>query len=248
MRVYAADMANFPRYAIYFAAAPGSALDDFGKKLLGYDAYTGEEPAFPDDVTKTIADWRDLTIEPRTYGFHATLKAPLLLAPGQTEAALMAACDRFADTPRPIPVIEPVVDAISGFVALVPAEPSTELVRLASDCVREFDAFRAPLTDQERARRRPSSLTPRQREHLDLWGYPYVMDDFRFHMTLTGRLADGRREPVLTMLRNRFATHGLKRLAIDGIAVFRQTDASSRFRVIHRWTFRAAAPARPSPP
>jgi hypothetical protein len=31
-------MANYPRYAIYYTATPGSALDRFGAALLGYDA------------------------------------------------------------------------------------------------------------------------------------------------------------------------------------------------------------------
>ena len=100
-----------------------------------------------------MPDWHDLTRDPRKYGFHATLKAPMTLAPGQTEAELLAACEIFAGTPRPIPVIRPVVDSISGFIAVVPAEPSAELERLAADCVREFDCFRAPLTPEDRARR-----------------------------------------------------------------------------------------------
>ena len=74
-------------------------------------------------------------------------------------------------------------------------------------------------------------LTPRQRDHLDRWGYPYVMQDFRFHMTLTGRLPPERHEPVLTMLKDRFSALGLKTLAIDRIALFRQDDAGSRFRI-----------------
>ena len=78
-------------------------------------------------------------------------------------------------------------------------------------------------------RRNPSALTSRQREQLERWGYPYVMEDFRFHMTLTGRLDAGRREPVLTILRDRFSAIGLTTLAIDRIAVFRQNDAASRF-------------------
>jgi 2'-5' RNA ligase len=81
-------------------------------------------------------------------------------------------------------------------------------------------------------------LTPRQREHLDRWGYPYVMEDFRFHMTLTGRLDAARREPVLAMLRTRFAAIGLKTLAIDRIALFRQENAESRFRVVKHWELR----------
>jgi hypothetical protein len=74
-------------------------------------------------------------------------------------------------------VIRPVVGSISGFIAVIPAEPPAELIRLAADCVSAFDSFRAPLTEADRARRNPSQLTPKQREHLDRWGYPYVMDD-----------------------------------------------------------------------
>ena len=140
------DMAGFPRYAIYYVSAPGSDLDRFGAQLLGYDAWRGEDLPFPDGIVQTMPDWRDLTRDPRKYGFHATLKAPLALAPGKTEAGLLAACETFAGIPRPIPVIRPVVNSISGFVAVVPAEPSAELERLAADCVRDFDTFRAPLT------------------------------------------------------------------------------------------------------
>jgi 2'-5' RNA ligase len=191
-------------------------------------------------------DWRDLTRDPRKYGFHATLKAPLSLAPGKTEAELLAACEAFAVTPRAIPVIRPVVGSISGFIAVIPAEPSAELIRLAADCTREFDSFRAPLGAEDRARRNPSQLTPRQREHLDRWGYPYVMEDFRFHMTLTGRLDTERREAVLTMLRNRFSTIGLTMLAIDSIAVFRQENADSRFRIVNHWKLQLKAVSDPN--
>jgi putative phosphonate metabolism protein len=237
-RLYSVAMTNGPRYAIYYASEADSELDRFGKQLLGYDAYTGEQLSFPEGIVQKMPDWRDLTLDPRKYGFHATLKAPLILAPGRNEAALMAACQGFADTARPLPVIEPVVDSISGFVALVPAAPSAELAQLADDCVRAFDLFRAPLTAEDRARRQPADLTPRQREHLDRWGYPYVMEDFRFHMTLTGRLAAARRAAVLAMLRESFSAIGLKTLTIDRIAVFRQADANSRFRVVNSWKLR----------
>jgi putative phosphonate metabolism protein len=234
-------MAAFPRYAIYHAAAHTGALDRFGARLLGYDGWTGEELPFPDDVVQSVPDWRDLTQDPRKYGFHATLKAPMALADGKTEGKLLAACRSFAETPRPIPVIIPVVNSISGFLAVVPTEPSAELERLAADCVSAFDSFRAPLAPEDRARRKPEKLTPRQCDYLDRWGYPYVMEEFRFHMTLTGRLGSERREPLLAMLRQRFAAIGLTRLAIDGIALFRQDGAASRFRIIGHW------PLSPSP-
>jgi putative phosphonate metabolism protein len=221
----------YPRYAIYYTPEPGSALDRFGTELLGYDATTGEDIAFPAGIPQLAPGWHELTRDPRKYGFHATLKAPLSLPPGKTEAELLAACEAFAKIPRPIPVISPVVGSISGFIAVVPAEPSAELEQLAADCVEQFDAFRAPLTGEDRARRNPSMLTPRQRDYLGRWGYPYVMEDFRFHMTLTGRLPPEHHGPVLTMLKDRFSALDLKMLSIDRIALLRQDDADSRFRI-----------------
>jgi putative phosphonate metabolism protein len=225
-------MASFPRYAIYYAAARGGALDRFGAELLGYDAWSGNELPFPHGVP---ADWRELTSDPRKYGFHATLKAPFALAPDRSEAGLIAACADFARTPRTIPVIVPVMNSIAGFIAVVPEEPSSVLHQFAADCVRAFDPFRAALTPEDRARRRPDTLTERQRAYLDRWGYPYVMEEFRLHMTVTGRLEGERRERVLDDLNERFRKLGLSELAIDAIALFKQIDAKSRFRIIGDW-------------
>ena len=231
-------MANFPRYAIYYAAEPGSALSTFGASLLGYDAYSGEDLPFPDGVPP---DWRELTQDPRKYGFHATLKAPMTLAPGRTEAQLVGACELFADAARPVPLIRPVVDSISGFIAVIPSAPSAELQELAAEATRAFDFFRAPLTPEDRARRNPDRLTPRQVGHLDRWGYPYVMEEFRFHMTLTTRLPSERRDSVVAMLRERFAAIDLPALEIDRLALFRQDNAAARFRIIGHWPLRASA-------
>src|SRR5258708_37492659 len=127
-------MTGFPRYAIYFAADADSALSRFGAELLGYDAHTGRELSFPDDALRTAPDCRDVSADPRKYGYHATLKAPMALAPGKTEAELMAAGATFASKARAIPLIRPVVDSISGFIAVIPAEPVAELQKLAADC------------------------------------------------------------------------------------------------------------------
>jgi putative phosphonate metabolism protein len=228
-------MTGFPRYAIYFAAGSDSTLSRFGAELLGYDAYTGDELPFPQDALHVAPDWRDISADPRKYGFHATLKAPMTLAPDRIEAELIAACAEFAAKARPVPVIRPVVDAISGFIAVIPAEPVDALRELAADCVRDFDAFRAGLTAEDRARRRPEKLSERQRDYLDRWGYPYVMEEFRFHMTLTGRLDAERRGPILAMLQHRFAELKRDTLAIDRIALFRQDNAAARFRIVGEW-------------
>jgi putative phosphonate metabolism protein len=236
-------MAGFPRYAIYHAAAQGSDLDRFGAQHLGYDAWTGHDLPFPADVVEadvieSAADWRELTRDPRKYGFHGTLKAPMVLADDRDESELLIACADFASLPRSTPVITPVVQSISGFLAVVPTEPSPDLLQFAADCVVAFDDFRAPLTADDRARRNPSNLTARQCENLDRWGYPYVMDEFRFHMTLTGRIDPTRREPIRAMLQNSFAQLRIERLAIDRIALFKQEAAASRFRIVAQWQLR----------
>jgi putative phosphonate metabolism protein len=233
-------MAKYPRYAIYFATDRGDTLDRFGARLLGYDAWTGKDLPFSPDVAEAEPGWRELTEDPRKYGFHATLKAPMVLAEGKTEAELLAACAAFAEKRRRIPVIIPVVNAIGGFIAVVAKERSSELEQLAAEAVTAFDAFRAPLTAEDRARRNPARLTERQCDYLDRWGYPYVMEEFRFHMTLTGRIESPWRERVLAMLRHRFSAIGLERLAIDAVALFRQDDAASRFHIIDRWQLCAA--------
>ncbi|MET4390605.1 putative phosphonate metabolism protein [Bradyrhizobium sp. F1.4.3] len=228
-------MTGFPRYAIYFVADAASTLSRFGAELLGYAAHTGREVPFPGEALRTAPDWRDVSADPRKYGFHATLKAPMALAPGRTEAELATACATFAGRARPIPLIHPVVDSISGFIAVIPAEPVGELQQLAADCTRDFDEFRAALSTEDRARRKPEKLGERQRDYLDRWGYPYVMEEFRFHMTLTGRLDAERRGPILEMLRARFAALDLNTLAIDRIALFKQDDAKARCRIIGEW-------------
>ncbi|UFZ04238.1 DUF1045 domain-containing protein [Bradyrhizobium ontarionense] len=233
-------MAGLPRYAIYYAPAAGTALSQFGASLLGYDAWAGEDVGFPEDIVNLIPDWSELTADARKYGFHATLKAPFALADTKSEAELCAACADFAAAPRVLPIIRPVVDAISGFIAAIPGDASPALQMLATDCVEAFEPFRAPTTAEDRARRKPELLTPRQRDHLDRWGYPYVMEDFRFHMTLTCRLSDERRRPILSMLQSRFEALALATLAIDRIVLFRQADARAGFRIIADWPLTAA--------
>ena len=239
-------MTGFPRYAIYFVPAADSDLYRFGADILGYDAFSGDDLPFPEGIVDTVPDWHELTRDPRKYGFHGTLKAPFALAAGSREADLIAACKDFCSRAHEVPAIQPVVRSISDFIAIVPDQPSAALSRLAQDCVETFDRFRAPLTAQDRARRNPEKLTPRQIEHLDRWGYPYVRDDFRFHMTLSGRIPAERRDAILAMLRNRFATLDHPALAIDRIALFRQDDSQSRFRIASHHQLRPESCPAPS--
>lgn len=229
-----------PRYAIYYAPSSRSALWRFGSAVIGYDAETGADEQLLDPGLDGL-DWAAATADPRRYGFHATLKAPFRLAEGHDEDSLFRWAKDFADRQPPVELEGGLkVDALGPFLALVPAEPCPALNDLAAECVRHFEACRAPLTEVERARRRPERLSERQRLHLEGWGYPYVFEDFRFHMSLTGSLADALIGPVREALQERFATKvGNDPVLIDQIAVFRQDAPDARFRIIARYELEA---------
>jgi putative phosphonate metabolism protein len=226
-------LAPAPRFAIYFVPAPESALYRFGAGVLGYDCYGGEEVAPPDNLGLSAAERDELTREPRTYGFHATLKAPFRLQPQFDQADLIAAVRRLAAAPRRIPVIAPAVELIAGFVAIVPPAAAPAVQKLADNCVIELDHFRHPMTPQERERRLAAGLSAQEIANLDRFGYRYVGDAFRFHMTLTGRMAPERQGAVHALLKDAFARAvGDDPIPIDRLAVLRQDDAAARFRVI----------------
>jgi len=221
------------RYAIYFVPAAQLDFYRFGCSILGYDCYTGRDVDLLDSLHKEFANWREITGEPRRYGFHATLKAPFSLPPSRSEAALTDAFDKFAKLGHPVVHIEPEVTALGDFIAIVPRRPTPALDALANQCTTSFDAFRAPMTAKERARRMASHLSPSQMQNLDRWGYPFVFDDFRFHMTLTGPLPKAARDHIIAVLRRAFDhTCGKGEIAIDRLALVNQPDERARFRVL----------------
>src|SRR6266536_3747053 len=230
-----------PRYAIYFVPPADTALYRFGAGFLGYDCYTGESLPHPEDTGLTASEWVQLTREPRQYGFHATLKAPFRLLPPFTEMDLTAELERFAAIPRTLPAIEPAIQALARFIAVVAAAPSMALDRLAADGVMAFDRFRRPLTSREREQRLGAGLSERQIENLDRWGYPYVFEDFRFHMTLTGPLDTDRRRSILALLLARFTDiNGGQSLPIAQLALVRQDARSTPVRIVGQAALTAA--------
>jgi putative phosphonate metabolism protein len=221
-----------PRFAIYFVPAATSGLFGFGSAVLGYDCRAAVDVPFPADIPLGAAEWAQLVHEPRTYGFHATLKAPFHLLPDHDQMELERELRKLAAAIAPAPTIIPVVRLLGSFIAVVPRDDSAELRQLAADCVTTFDHLRAPVTPADRARR-VQGLSERQTANLDSWGYPYVFDDFRFHMTLTGRVDPARHGGVLAYLQGKFAElERVQPLRIDRLALLRQDAPGSRFRVI----------------
>lgn len=222
------------RYAVYFTPARGSPLERFGASILGYDAHAGEavpRPGWPDIECRALDA---VTAAPRLYGFHGTLKAPFRLAQGCSEGGLGEAVQALAASRPPVPVgrLQPVL--LGRFVALVPAAPSAGLGRLAAECVTALDTFRAPLTPVEQERRHSAGLTPQQTMLLDRWGYPYVLEEFRFHMTLTGPLPPEARESWLRRLSCAFEPIADAEVSIDALTLLRQ-DPGEPFRAVERF-------------
>ena len=227
-----------PRYAIYFAPDMDDPLWRFGSQCIGYDAQTGADTAVPQAGAIPPQDWLAWTQEPRRYGFHATLKAPFHLVDGASEGKLIDSMAQFASARTGFWLPDIDVRAISQFVAITPLTPKDELQDLARDCVTAFDRFRAPPDEADRARRLSSPLSARQLELLEAWGYPYVMEQFRFHMTLTSSLPDAERAMVVAELSRRFRDEvGRTDLLIGGFALFRQDTRQSRFRIMKRFAF-----------
>ncbi len=225
-------MSDYQRFAVYYTA-PAGPLATFGANWLGWDMVSGQPAAHP-DIPGLTAPVAELTATPRKYGFHGTLKAPFRLAPGTDAAMLLAGMRSIAGAIPPVTLANGLKLArLGGFLALIPKGGDRALNDLAADLVRELDLYRAPLSDREYARRKPETLSPAQREHLDRWGYPYVMEEFRFHMTLTGDLPTPQAQALCDALIPVLDPLLTTPYVIDAISLAGE-DTQGRFHLIQR--------------
>ncbi|MXN46679.1 DUF1045 domain-containing protein [Shinella kummerowiae] len=219
------------RYALYFTPSASDPLTLSAQRWLGRNAFTGAALEQPSVNGLDGAALAGLTADPRRYGFHATIKAPFSLAEGRSEAELVAEIGRFVSETEPFEIPEIIVGRLGSFFALVPADECAPLQGFAGEVVRRFERFRAPLTSADIARRKPDELTATERQNLVQWGYPYVFDEFRFHMTLTGRVPAERRDAVEGVLLDQFADFHGRPLAVHGLALFREQSRGADFTV-----------------
>ena len=225
------------RYAIYFSPTEGTSLLRLGNEWLGRDPATGTSfvPTLPDKITES--EWSRVTETAARYGFHATLKPPFQLAEGVALPELREALTAFVERQSVILAPPLMVGTVGHFLALILSEESVVFSNFAADCVREFDRFRAPASESEIAKRLHDSLTQREREHLLRWGYPYVLDTWKFHMTLTCSLDQNSLEIFRKHLRLRFAEICKEPLQIDAISLFEEPEPGKPFRLLERFRF-----------
>jgi putative phosphonate metabolism protein len=224
------------RFAVYYAPSYESAWWRAGSAWLGRDAERGLpcEPPQPEGLQRSLAA---LTDAPRRYGWHGTLVAPFRLAPGVTQDDVLASTRAWALKQHPF-VLPMEATTLGDFVALRPADQQGEarIRELAASALQTLGDLRAKPLAADLARRLAASLSERQRALLLEWGYPYVFDEFRFHMTLSRSLADASERDTLVAWW-RLQTPALGPLSVDHAALFVEPAPGEPFVLWQRVPF-----------
>ncbi|HCZ00710.1 MAG: phosphonate metabolism protein [Rhodobacterales bacterium RIFCSPHIGHO2_02_FULL_62_130] len=224
-------MDKMKRFAIYYAPRAG-AFADAAAAWLGWDLLAGRAEA------SALPDLADHMADPRKYGFHGTIKPPFRLAEGVSPTDLTQAVARLATSLRAVELPALALRQIDGFLAFVPDGDTAALGDLAAEVVRALDPLRAPLTEAEVARRRPERLTDRQRALLGIYGYPYVMEEFQFHLTLTGRLSDTDSPHLIAAAVAHFGSTVPQPFRLEDLCLCGE-DAAGQFHLLHRYALSA---------
>jgi putative phosphonate metabolism protein len=216
------------RYAIYFTPDPNSHLHKLGSSWLGRDAYTNV------DLPQPVSELVGYTMDACRYGFHGTLKPPFRMKDSVSFASFEGALRNLANQHESFLAGPLELQIVDGFLALIPAGESAALSDLATDCVQQLDDFRMPPGEAELRRRRSVGLTDVQDALLLRWGYPYVLEEFRFHITLSSRLSEEDAAWMLPIAQMHFAPVLGRPLTIDAVTLLVEPDDGEDFVVRDR--------------
>ena len=216
------------RHAIYYVPDPSSALHELGSSWLGRDVFSNAVLPQPDDRLTGF------TMDACRYGFHGTLKPPFRMKENVSIDVFEAALSNLANQHESFSVGPIELRMIDGFLALVPVDENVELSHLAADCVQQLDNFRTPPGEAEVRKRRAVGLTVTQDALLQRWGYPYVLEEFRFHMTLTSCLSPEDAVWIHPLAQSYFKTVIGRPLQIDAITHMVEPDNGEALLVRQR--------------
>ena len=178
-----------PRYALYFVPGEPTEFHELGARWLGRDAYSSKRLASPPCRRVSEETFLELTSKPRRYGFHATMRAPFELLDGSTETDLARALHELCTSFSPFEIsVSPQIK--NNNLVLQLDDPSELMDLLHRKCLQSVEAFRAVPSPAYLARRRRANLSANQDKLLLKWGYPYVLDEFDWHMTLSSIVSD----------------------------------------------------------
>lgn len=217
------------RVAVYYAPGQTDPLWAAGCAWLGRDAASGARTVQP-----ALCGIEKITAAPRSYGFHATLKAPFRLREGIMRQDVLARAQGLAASIAPFPLPPLHVAPAGGFLALLATKPSAPLQALADTVVAGFDDLRAPLTRDELERRRAGGLSVAGEAMLARWGYPEVFEAWRFHMTLSQRLTEAQHAYYGRPAQAAFAPALSQQRQVSDICLFLQMHPGADFRIVQR--------------
>ena len=227
-------MNSFSRYAVYFSPPEESDLFKFASSWLGWDAQNAKKIFHP-NFKDLVSDITELTKKQSCYGFHGTLKPPFALAETKNESELKAAILELSQSTRKFEIPAVNLQLLNGFVAIVATNENNEIKNLAKKCVQELDIFRQPESLEKVQKRRSVGLSQYEEFNLQRWGYPYIMDSFRFHLTLTRRLNPKELKNVMEVLASELTEILNTALPVRDICLFGESDTSGNFQIIQRF-------------
>ena len=227
---------NYKRYAIYYAPIENPELDLFGKCWLGWDPYKGEETT-KSDLSKlpSFKKFSSLVLTPKQYGFHGTIKAPFKLKNEYTYNDLENKVREISKQIHSFYFDQLIIKKLGNFIGLIPTN-NLKVNAVSNKFVEELDYLRDELSENEIKKRKPHKLTSNQKQMLFKWGYPYVFDEFKFHLTLTSKLNVVEIDDVLRSLQNILKQVNLNKISFNNICIFGQ-KSDEKFYFVQRFNF-----------
>jgi putative phosphonate metabolism protein len=223
------------RYAVYFAPNVEQQWWAHASHWLGRCAVSQQMNPQPLIAGVSAKRFAELTEHPRRYGFHATMKAPFVLASQYQPDELIERVNLLCREVKPFVLPRLQVALLDQFLALVPERSVTQVTQLEEQCVKVLNDYAEPLGPEELSRRRSAGLSSLEDALLLRWGYPYVLERFRFHCSLTGSLTKATRQEVIALTE---AAHQhfdqLPLCVFDSLAIFVEPTRGADFVLLQQ--------------
>ena len=188
-------MKKYSRYAIYYAPPKESSLEEFGRYWFGWDPLNAKLINNKHRINylnrfgiKNLINIDKNVLIPKKYGFHGTLIPPFKLNKNYSTNTLFKKTEEIAKKFKKFKFYKFKLKKMNNFYAFVQNKKNNNINKLSNRLVRELFKFRSPLSKKEIDRRNPSKLSKLQLNILYKWGYPYIMSEFNFHMTLASEV------------------------------------------------------------
>jgi hypothetical protein len=217
------------RYAIYFCPASDTALGRLGHDWLAASPHAPELPGISTERRNA------LLVKARRYGWHATIRAPFTpavdVAYDDVRRAVVSVAHACASFELPLHI-----HRLAGFLALRPCVDGAAPKQLATTCLKALLPLCAPLS-KEMLDRRSVGLDADEVRLLQGYGYPYVLDRYRFHLTLSAPAIESEENVMREWLEPRVAE--LPPTRVDALSICREATPGGAFELVERIPLRA---------